>query len=73
MTTNHTARHIATKKVVKHMNENQAKAICDDLLAEGWIRDKNKLTKPHEHEGAFVFKHKGNRYFVSYMELEVAS
>lgn len=74
MTTNNIANHIANKRVAKHMSRKAATHIWNDLKRGGWERDGIMLTK-HDEEGPqrfFTFVAKGDEFWVSYMELEVA-
>lgn len=69
MTTNQTANYIAQRGVTKHMSRSQALAIWRELLDDGWIRDRNSLLKPQDHEQSFMFLKLGqNKVAVSHCE-----
>ena len=74
-TNNSTARHLMNKPIAKLMPKSQAKAIWDDLMAEGWIKGEGwSLIRPEECEGAFYFvKVNQAKTNVFYAGMEVVS
>ena len=60
-------KHIALKKIAKHVNRSTCIALGEFLLSEGYTKDRGLLTKGRHQ---FVFAGKGNRYVVSYRKLE---
>jgi hypothetical protein len=60
---------IAKKRITKWMPETTTKLWEQDLLATGWTKDGNTLTKGHH---AFTFEPHGSKVAVSHRKLEVA-
>ena len=71
MTTNPTANYVARKGITKHLSRHEAVKVWSDLLIEGWVKDRNRLTKD---DHTFVFSRiSDHKTAINHLNMEVAS